>query len=510
VTPGFEIAGKRVGDGAPVYFIAELSANHGQSLDKALQTVEAAAKAGADAIKLQTYTPDTLTLKSDAPPFVVKTKNAWAGRTLHDLYQEAMTPWEWHPTLVEAAARHGLACFSTPFDATATHFLESLHVPAYKIASFELTDLPLVETVARRGKPVIMSTGMASLADIEAALRTCLAAGNSRIAVLRCVSAYPADPASMDLRSLELLRQLGVVLGLSDHTRDNVAALTAVSLGARLIEKHFIVDRSWGGPDSFFSLQPDEFRRLVDDVRTCEAALGKPRFGPSVEELGSLAFRRSLFVARDVAAGEVLTCDNVRSVRPSVGLAPKHLPDVLGRVAARALKAAEPLRWDMIGERPARPELTLRPAVQADAGLLLRWRNDPETRASSHTTGVVTEAEHARWLEQSLASPARRLVIAQAEGCPVGQLRLDLEAGALAEVSITVAPDARGRGLAAAMLNALAEPALAAGLTTLRAEINTGNARSLSAFKRAGYHGFATVQRGGVALWVCERRLAPY
>lgn len=509
--PSFEIAGKKIGEDAPVYFVAELSANHGNSLDKALQTVDAAAKAGADAIKLQTYTPDTLTLKSNAPPFVVKTKNVWAGRTLHDLYAEAMTPWEWHKNLIDAAKAHGLACFSTPFDATATHFLHDLDVPAYKIASFELIDLPLVEQVARLGKPIIMSTGMASLGEIDAAVQTCVAAGNTQISILRCVSAYPADPRSMDLRSMEMLKQFGMVVGLSDHTRDNVAALAAVSLGAKLIEKHFIVDRSWGGPDAFFSLEPDDFKRLIADVRTCEASLGKPRFGPGPEEAASVAFRRSLFVARDVKAGEILTADDVRSVRPSNGLAPKFLPEVLGRTAAHDLKAADPLTWGMVGGPPSGPAVTLRPATTDDARALLDWRNDPDTRANSWTTAGVSAAEHAKWLEGVLGSATRKLFIAELDGKAIGQVRLDGEGHGLAEISITIAPESRGKGLSPWVLRKGSEAAEAAGLTTLRAEIKGDNQKSLNAFKRAGYHGFVAhddAKKG--KHWTCERRVTRF
>lgn len=508
--PSFEISGKRVGGDEPVYFVAELSANHGNSLDKALMTIEAAAKAGADAIKLQTYTPDTLTLKSDAPAFVVKTKNAWAGRTLHDLYAEAMTPWGWHPKLFETAKAHGLACFSTPFDHTAVRFLGELSAPAYKIASFELTDLPLVEAVARMGRPVIMSTGMASLGEIEAAVQTCLAAGNRDLAVLRCVSNYPADPKTMDLRSMRVLHELGVVVGLSDHTRDNVAAITAVALGARLIEKHFIVDRSWGGPDSFFSLEPSEFRKLVDDVRTTEAALGRPRFGPCADELGSIAFRRSLFVARDVAAGQVLTCDDVRSVRPSHGLPPKHLPEVLGRTAARALKAAEPLAWSMVGGVPAARTVSLRRATNDDARMLLEWRNEPDTRASSWSSEPVSESDHAQWMEKTLASSDRRLFVALVDEKPVGQVRLDLKGACLAEVSLTVAPPSRGQGLAVCMLRAAADEAQRAGMTTLVAQIKAGNEKSVRAFKAAGYYGFVTNDRPEGKGLRCERRVARF
>ncbi|MBL8919445.1 MAG: pseudaminic acid synthase [Myxococcaceae bacterium] len=508
--PGFNIGSKRVADDAPVYFVAELSANHGQSLDKALQTVEAAAKAGADAIKLQTYTPDTLTLKSDAPPFVVKTKNVWAGRTLHDLYAEAMTPWEWHERLMKAAAELGLACFSTPFDATAVQFLADLNVPAWKVASFEVPDLALVEAMARHGKPMIISSGMASLAEVEAAVRVCHEVGNRDIAVLRCTSAYPADPRSMDLRSLEILRGLGVVIGLSDHTRDNVAAITAVSLGARFIEKHFIVDRSWGGPDAFFSLEPADFRRLVDEVRTCEAALGRPRFGPSAEEQPSLAFRRSLFVARDVAAGQVLTCDDVRSVRPSNGLSPQHLPAVLGRTASRALKAAEPLSWEMVGPNAQGERVSLRPATEADSAALLAWRNDPETRSQSRTTAPVELAAHQQWLARVLGDPKRRLNIAEHEGRAVGQVRLDLVRDGTAELSFALAPEARGKGLSSALLVAAEASARELGAVTIVAEVRKTNERSLRAFKRAGYYGFAERKRPEGEFLGCERRVARY
>lgn len=505
---GFSIGNKRIGDDAPVYFVAELSANHGNRLDRALQAVEAAAKAGADAIKLQTYTPDTLTLKSAAPPFVVQTKNAWAGRTLHDLYAEAMTPWEWHKPIMEAAASLGMACFSTPFDATAVQFLCELKVPAWKVASFELRDLPLVELIARQQQPTILSTGMASLADIEAAVQACFAAGNRQLALLRCVSAYPAKPETMDLRSLEVLRGFGVVLGLSDHTTDNVAALSAVALGARFIEKHFIVDRAWGGPDAFFSLEPDQFKRLIADVRACEASLGKPRFGPSPDELASLAFRRSLFVARDVPQGATLTSDDVRSVRPADGLPARHLPEVLGRTARRALRAAEPLTWDMVGPAAVGPPLVLRAAAADDAELLLRWRNDPLTRANSRNKGEVSADEHRAWLQASLTNPHRRLMVAEQAGRPVGQVRLDKE-GATAEVSVTVAPEARGAGLAAWMLRGAESVGRELGVTTLTAQIHPTNAASLKAFRRAGYYSFVHPSAPG-SLLRCERRIVGY
>lgn len=508
----FRVGKREVGGSAPVFIVAELSANHGQNRDVALKTIEAAAKAGADAIKLQTYTPDTLTLRSDAPLFVVKVKNEWAGRTLHDLYAEAMTPWEWHAELFAAAHAHGLECFSTPFDHTAVAFLETLNAPCHKVASFELNDLPLVETIARTGKPMILSTGMASLADIEAALTTCRSAGNDNLALLRCVSSYPARPETMDLRSLDVLRSLGVVLGLSDHTLDPTVAIASVALGVKVIEKHFIMDRSIGGPDAFFSLDPEQFREMVRAVRSTEAALGKPRFGPSDDEKASTAFRRSLFVSSAVRKGEALTASNVRSVRPANGLHPRHLPEVLGRVATRDLDAATPLAWEMVGGRVDVPEVTLRPATRDDGPLLLSWRNDAETRAMSLVTSPVTEEQHAAFLARSIDAADRRLFVAENdERAPVGTVRLDTRPMNTQEVSLTVAPSARRRGFAGALLRAAEGEARKLGAARMTAVLRADNVPSRRAFEVAGYHGFAEdTGAKGERLIRCERRLAPY
>lgn len=502
--PSFSIGTRQVGDGAPVFLVAELSANHGANKDVALRTIEAAAKAGADAIKLQTYTPDTLTLASNAEPFVVKTKNEWAGRTLHDLYAEAMTPWEWHAELKAAAEAHGLVFFSTPFDVTAVEYLERLGVLVHKIASFELTDLPLVAHVARRGHPMIMSTGMASLGEIESAVATCRAAGNDSLALLRCVSAYPAVPEAMDLRSLNALSAFGTVVGLSDHTRDATAAITAVALGAKLVEKHFILDRSIGGPDAFFSLDPAEFQFMVRSIRDAEKALGRPRFGPSADEVASLRFRRSLFAAKAIKKGEMLTADNVRSVRPADGIPARHLSDVLGRTAAADLDFATPLRWEHVGERP-RPALRLRPASAADADFLFRLRNDELTRKMSRSTVEVTRADHESWLVRVLDDSARALFIAEVDGVCVGQVRLDRDRSTAAELSLTVAREHRGKGHATAMLRAAEIVARASGVSTLLAVIRVENERSVAAFKAAGYHGFVNRILDGAEYFACER-----
>lgn len=336
-----------IGPGQPPLVIAELSGNHNASLDRALRLIDAAAAAGAEAIKLQTYTPDTITIDHDGPGFRIE-GGLWAGRTLHDLYGEAQTPYEWHDALFAHARAHGLIVFSSPFDDTAVDLLESLDAPAFKIASFEAIDLPLIRRAARSGKPLIVSTGMTSEAEIKEALEA--AGGPERTALLHCVSAYPARFADANLRAIPMLAErYGCLVGLSDHTPGTAAAVAAVALGACIIEKHFTLARADGGPDSEFSLEPDELTRLVDDCRHAWEALGEPALRRGEVESGNRQFRRSLYVVRDVAAGTPLTPEHVRSIRPGFGLAPKLLPQVLNRPAARDLKRGEPLAWDMLG-----------------------------------------------------------------------------------------------------------------------------------------------------------------
>ncbi len=349
VTP-LEIAGRAIGPGHPVYVIAELSANHNQSFDEAVRLVRAAKECGADAVKLQTYTADTLTIRSRRPEFLVGGGTLWDGRTLHDLYAEAYTPWDWQPRLKRVADEVGVALFSTPFDPTAVDFLEEMRVPAYKVASFELVDLPLIERVARTGKPLIMSTGMASLGEVEEAVTAARGAGASQLALLKCTSSYPAPAAEANLRTIpHLAEAFGVPAGLSDHTLGIAVPVVAVALGACVIEKHFTLSRATPGPDSAFSLEPAEFKAMVEAVRTAEHAMGRVHYGLTANEEKSRVFRRSLYVVRDVRAGEAFGPDNVRSIRPANGLAPKHLRRVLGRPATRDVPAGSPLEWGMIG-----------------------------------------------------------------------------------------------------------------------------------------------------------------
>jgi pseudaminic acid synthase len=343
------IAGRQVGPGAPTYVIAELSGNHNGDLGRALAIIDAVAESGADAVKLQTYTADTLTIDSDAPPFLVGGGTAWDGRRLHDLYEEAATPWSWMAPLFDHARGAGLDVFSTPFDATAIELLEALDPPAHKVASFELVDLELLRAVGATGRPVIASTGMATPAEIDEAVAVLRAAGTAELVLLRCNSAYPAATAEMDLITIaDMAQRWDCPIGLSDHTLTSTAAVVAVALGACVLEKHVTLERADGGPDSSFSLEPHELAELVANVREAESSLGSVRYGPSPSEASSLAFRRSLFVVEDVEAGGVLTRDNVRSIRPGGGLPPRDLEAVLGRRARHALPRGTPLAWDAL------------------------------------------------------------------------------------------------------------------------------------------------------------------
>ena len=344
------IDGLRIGPDAPTYIIAEMSANHNQDYDSAARILCAAAEAGANAVKLQTYTPDTITIDCADEHFTIGKGTLWEGRNLYDLYGEAYTPWDWQPKLKGLADELGIHLFSTPFDSTAVEFLEGMDVPAYKIASFELVDLPLIRAAARTGKPLVMSTGMAILGEIDEAVRAAREAGATQIALLKCTSSYPALPEEMNLRTIpHLAEAFGVVAGLSDHSLDIAVPITAVALGARIIEKHLTLSRSVPGPDSAFSLEPDEFKAMVDAIRTAENALGTVHYDVTEKEAASRVFRRSLFVVKDMKSGDPFTSENVRSIRPGNGLHTRHLKEVIGRCAARDVSRGTPLAWELVG-----------------------------------------------------------------------------------------------------------------------------------------------------------------
>jgi len=340
---------KIIFENSPTFIVAELSANHKQDIELAKDTIYAMKESGADAVKLQTYTPDTITINCDNEYFQIKQGTLWDGKTFYQLYKEAYTPWEWHYELKELADKLGLIFFSTPFDKTAVDFLEELKVPAYKIASFEITDIPLIEYTASKGKPVIISTGIATLCDIQEAVEACKRAGNNQIILLKCTSAYPAPLEEANLRTIpNMAETFNCIVGLSDHTLGISVPIASVALGAKVIEKHFILSKNIDSPDKEFSLTPEEFKQMVKAIRDVEKALGKVSYELTEKTKKSRSFARSLFVVKDIKAGEILTEENVKSIRPGYGLHPKYLKDVLGKKARKDIKKGTPLNWELI------------------------------------------------------------------------------------------------------------------------------------------------------------------
>ncbi|MFV0571574.1 MAG: pseudaminic acid synthase [Xanthomarina gelatinilytica] len=344
-----KIGNKIIGEGHPSFIIAELSANHNGNLDVAIETIKAAKRCGADAIKLQTYTPDTLTIDCDNKHFKIEAGTLWDGKTLYELYGEAYTPWEWHDQLFETAKNEGLICFSSPFDKTAVDFLEQYDMPAYKIASFEIQDIPLIEYAASKGKPIIMSTGIAEEADIQLAVDTCRRVGNNDIILLKCTSSYPASLELANLNTIpDLKTRFGVEVGFSDHTYGSLAPTVATTLGAKVIEKHFILDKAIGGPDADFSLDEPEFTEMVKAVRDTEKLLGKVCYDISEKVKNNRKFARSLFVVQDVKAGDIISEKNIRSIRPGYGLHPKYYYDILGKTFSENIERGTPLSNELI------------------------------------------------------------------------------------------------------------------------------------------------------------------
>ena len=345
----FKIGNRIIGADWPTFIIAELSGNHHQDINQAIALIDAAAEAGVDAIKSQTYTADTITLKSDAPPFQIKVNDAWKGQTLYGLYQQAFTPWDWLPKMKARAEAKGLLFFTSVFDPTAVDFMEKLGVLFYKVASFEVVDIPLLQKIGQTRKPVIMSRGMATDKDVELALKTLREFGSPAMALLHCISSYPARPEEMNLATIpELSRKFGLVVGLSNHCLDNKIDRLAVAAGASIIEKHLTLRRVDGGPDATFSLEPEELKNLVKVIRQTEIIMGQPQSSAGNREVENIVFRKSLFVAKPIKRGEKFTKENVRSVRPGKGLPPKYLDEIIGKAASRDIAFAEPLDWSMV------------------------------------------------------------------------------------------------------------------------------------------------------------------
>lgn len=341
-----EIGGKRIGEGYPVFLVAELSANHNMDFERAKAIIKAAKEAGADAVKLQTYRPDTITIDCEDPCFQINQGTLWDGTTLYRLYERAYTPWEWQAKLKSYAESLGLICFSSPFDASAVDFLETLNMPAYKIASFEITDLPLIRKIARLGKPVILSTGIGYLEDIDLAVRTCREEGNSQIILLKCTSSYPAKPEAMNLRTIgSLAENFHCVTGLSDHSMGSAAAVAGVALGAKMVEKHLTLKREDGGPDSQFSMEAEEFREMCMEIRTAEKALGTVSYELTLEQQKEREHARSLFVVQDMKKGDIFTEENIRSIRPGYGMHPRYYEEILGKKAKKDIRKGTPMDW---------------------------------------------------------------------------------------------------------------------------------------------------------------------
>lgn len=340
---------RKIGPGQPAFIIAEMSGNHNQDINRAYKIIDAAAEAGVDAVKLQTYTADTLTIDCDNEYFQVKVNDAWKGQTLYSLYKLAYTPWDWQPKLKEYGESKGLVVFSTPFDETAVDFLEKMNVVLYKVASFETGDLELLQKIGRTKKSVIISRGMTSAEELDLAIKTLREAGAPKVAVLHCVSSYPATPDQMNLATIpDIAKKFGVVSGLSDHTLGTTVSLTSIGLGASIIEKHFTLRRVDGGPDAGFSLEPEEMKNLVKAVREAEMAIGRPNYETDSKEAENKVFRRSLFVVKDIKKGEIFTRDNIRCIRPGYGLAPSYLPEILGKTANSDIKRGTPLSWKLV------------------------------------------------------------------------------------------------------------------------------------------------------------------
>jgi pseudaminic acid synthase len=344
-----KIGSRMIGNESPAFIVAELSANHNADFDRAVKIIKAAANAGVDAIKLQTYTADTITIDCNDKYFQINQGTLWDGTTLYKLYEEAYTPWEWQPKLKKIAEEEGLICFSSPFDKSSVDFLEGMDVPAYKVASFEITDIPLIEYIASKGKPMILATGISTLSDIEEAVNACRRMGNDQIAILKCTSAYPAPLEDINLRTIPNIGEtFNVIPGLSDHTLGITMPVAAVALGAKIIEKHFTLCRADGGPDSAFSLEPDELKAMVKAIREVEKGLGKVSYELTDKMKKSREHSRSLFIVKDIRKGEVITEENVRSIRPGFGMHPKHYKEVIGKAAVSDLSKGTPLEWSLI------------------------------------------------------------------------------------------------------------------------------------------------------------------
>ena len=473
-----------IGEGQPAYIVAEMSGNHAGSLERAKEIIRVAKECGADCVKIQTYTPDTITIDCDNEYFQIE-DGTWKGENLYQLYGKAYTPWEWQKELKEEADRVGIDFFSAPFDKTAVDFLEEIGMEFYKIASFELVDLPLIRYTAAKGKPMILSTGMSSLAEIEEAVAAVRSTGNQNLILLRCASAYPAITDEMNLAVMaDMGERFGVPVGLSDHSAGSLAAVTAVAMGACVIEKHLCLGKEIENPDASFSMEPAEFAAMVRDVRQAQKAIGVVHYGATKQEKENRIFRKSIFVVRDIPRGEVFSEENIRVIRPGYGLHSREYDNVLGKKSLVDLKRGTPLKAEAV-ER----YLELVPAEAEHASLLYAWANDATTRQQSFSTEAIPWKVHENWYFNSLERRDRKLYICRHEQEPIGMFRLDFISGTDAEISYSIDKTVRHRGYGREMIRE--GERLTAGafpdIRVLCAKVKPGNEASCRIFEELGY-----------------------
>lgn len=475
-----KIKERLIGKENPTYIIAEMSANHAGSIERAKEIIRAAKKAGADCVKIQTYTADTLTIDCDNEYFQID-QGTWKGENLYQLYGKAYTPWEWQKELKEEADKSGIDFFSTPFDKTSVDFLESINVEFYKIASFELVDLPLIAYVASKGKPMILSTGMATLAEIKEAVETIQDQGNENYALLKCSSAYPAVSEDMNLATIpDMIEKFKVPIGLSDHSMGSLGATTAVTLGATIIEKHFCMSRDIDNPDASFSMTPNEFKAMVDAIRNVEKAKGKIRYGVTKQEENSLIFRRSIFAVKNILKGEFFSNENIRSIRPSHGLAPKLMSSIIGTKAVADIERGTPLTKKVINLP------FLREGIISDCEQLFQWRNEMVTRMNSKYRGVISLEDHEKWYNKLLNNDFTKLFLLQLENKAIGQIRLD-QKGKDAVISFSIDCKYRGKGYGTKILELVEEEAVKRQIVNLEAFVRSENIASKKSFMKLSY-----------------------
>jgi pseudaminic acid synthase len=479
-----KIKDREIGAMQPTYVIAEMSGNHAGSLERAKQIIQEAKNAGADCIKIQTYTPDTITMNCTNEYFQIKT-GTWENENLYELYGKAYTPWEWQKELLEEANCIGIDLFSTPFDKTAVDFLEGLGVASYKIASFELVDIPLLKYTASKGKPIILSTGMATFEEIREAVEAIRSTGNHQLALLRCASAYPAISEEMNLATMMDMQHIfQVPVGLSDHSMGSLAAVAAVAMGGSIIEKHFCLSRDIENPDSSFSMEPQEFANMVRDIRQVEQARGKVSYGPTAQEKNNLNFRKSIFVVKDVKENEVLTEENIRVIRPAFGLHPREYEYLLGKKVKHSLQAGTPLTLREIGDY-----FQVRSADASHERLLFDWANEAEVRQNSFTTEQIVWENHQVWFRNLLTDVNKRLYIFYRNNQPVGMIRYDIQDKS-ARISYSIAKEFRHRGYGKAMVEQ-SEPILrkeSPQIQVITAEVKPENTASMRIFEELDYH----------------------